>query len=77
VPSATGRDGARTGPRHTDMRFIFPVVRLHSGDAKRKVRTSAAARHAHLPRGVRDGAGEVATGIRGAGALSSAWSADI
>ena len=27
------------------MRFIFPVVRLPSGDAKRKVRASATARH--------------------------------
>ena len=49
-----GRDGHATGMRRrrdrpgrrrTDMRFIFPVMRLPSGDAKRKVRASAAARH--------------------------------
>ncbi len=70
------------GAHRTDIRFIFPVVRLHSGDAKRKVRTSAAtARHAdELEACVCVWAGEVAARFAdsvGVGSLSSAWSADI
>ena len=77
-----GEDGGGDvhGAHRTDIRFIFPVVRLHSGDAKRKVRTSAAtARHAdELEASV--WAGEVAARFAdsvGVGSLSSAWSADI
>lgn len=75
-----GTEAGEHEAHRTDIRFIFPVVRLHSGDAKRKVRTSAAtARHAdELEASV--WAGEVAARFAdsvGVGSLSSAWSADI